>query len=62
MDREERISNFQEWIASGNELTVDDMLSVVVSHLLIHGENEYKQDLFCGNKIYTIEIKTQKVN
>lgn len=59
MDKQERIENFQEWINAGNELTVDDMLAVIVGCMRNDNSNELTTFLMLEGKIYDINIKAR---
>lgn len=59
MDKKKRIENFQKWINEGNELTVEDMLAVIVGCM----DNEKAQDFntffMLEGKVYDITIKAR---
>lgn len=57
MDKEQRIKNFQNWINEGNELTVDDMLAVIIGCMHNDEAKEFNTFLMLAGKIYDINIK-----
>lgn len=59
MDKKERIDNFQNWINQGNELTVDDMLAVIVGCMRNDDSKELSTFLMLEGKIYDIMIKAR---
>lgn len=62
MDKDERIDNFKQWIADGNELTIEDMLAVIVGHLSIDKVNNFDTKLFVAGNVYNITITSDRVN
>jgi hypothetical protein len=59
MDKTERIENFQRWINEGNELTVEDMLAVIVGCMCNEKSNDFSTFLMLEGKIYDINIKAR---
>ena len=62
MEKEERIRNFQDWLDDDNELTVEDMLAIVVSCMYNEKVDNYNTFLMLCGKIYDIEIKARKIS
>lgn len=62
MKKEERIRNFQDWLDKGNELTVEDMLAIVISCMHNKNVDDYTTFLMLCGKIYDINIKARKVS
>jgi len=59
MDKQKRIENFQEWINKGNELTVEDMLAVIVGCMCNENTNDFNTFLMLEGKVYDITIKAR---
>lgn len=59
MDKAKRIENFQNWINQGNELTVEDMLAVIVGCMCNDDSKELSTFLMLEGKIYDIMIKAR---
>lgn len=62
MDREERLKSFREFIEDGNELTVGDMMAVVIGNLSIEGQKEFHDIFMVGNKAYVVDIKETRIS
>lgn len=61
MDKQERIENFQKWIDAGNELTIEDMLAVVIGCMYNENSSELNTFLMLEGKIYDIIIKARGI-
>lgn len=59
MDKTKRIENFQNWINEGNELTVEDMLAVIVGCMRNEDAEDFNTFLMLEGKIYDIMIKAR---
>ena len=59
MDKTKRIENFQKWINEGNELTVEDMLAVIVGCMCNEDAKDLNTFLMLEGKIYDITIKAR---
>lgn len=59
MDKQKRIENFQKWINDGNELTVEDMLDVIVGCMCNEDTNDFNTFLMLEGKVYDITIKAR---
>jgi len=62
MEKEERIRNFQDWLDDGNELTVEDILAIVISCMYNEKVDDYTTFLMLCGKIYDINIKARKIS